>query len=175
MSDTKSISLKPSHKSLFWWYLLGVLLIPLFGAGLYLIWRFYSAHSSITYIVKDKTITFSDSKVEQNVDIINIDRVDVKQRWIDQKFDIGNLYVITDTDSASIEMLGIEQPHRLAQMIESAAETERKRIAELKKKKPQKKEISKPGRDDRMDYLTGLWQQGLISEEDFERERKHFE
>jgi hypothetical protein len=28
---------------------------------------------------------------------------------------------------------------------------------------------------ERMDYLTGLWQQGLVSDDDFEKEKKHFE
>ena len=173
MAENKSITLTPSHKSLFWWYLLGIILIPLFGAGLYLIWRFYKAHNSISYTIKDQSITVSDSKFEQNVDLVNIKNVSVYQRWIEKKFNIGNLSI--DTESSSVEMIGIENPHRLAKMIQSAAETERKRLEELQKKRPEKKEPSKPGRDDRMDYLTGLWQQDLISEEDFERERKHFE
>jgi hypothetical protein len=28
---------------------------------------------------------------------------------------------------------------------------------------------------DKINYLTGLWQQGLISEEDYKKECKHFE
>jgi len=44
-------------------------------------------------------------------------------------------------------------------------------------KKPKKKEpIKNPSiQTGKMDYLTGLWQQGLLSDEDYHNERKHFE
>lgn len=173
MSEKKSITLTPSHKSLFWWYVLGILLTPLFGVGFYLIWRLYTNHNSISYIITDQTITSSDSRIEQNIDLLTIKSVSVYQKWIGKKFEVGTLTIHTET--ATMDLIGIEKPHRLAEMIKAAAEAERKRIEAIQKKKPEKPEPSKPGRDDRMDYLTGLWQQGLISNEDFEKERKHFE
>lgn len=171
MSD-KSITLTPSHKSLFWWYLLGIVLIPLFGVGIYLIYRFYKTHASIEYTITDRSITARDSKVEEKVDLINIEKVDVEQKWIDEKFDVGDLEI--KTESRTIRVTGMEAPSRLAGMIYTAAEAERKRISELQKKN-ETRHFSPPARNDRIDYLTGLWQQGLISEEDFLREKKHFE
>lgn len=171
MSD-KSITLTPSHKSLFWWYLLGFILIPLFGVGLYLIYRFYSSHNSIVYTITDHAITAKDSKIEQKMDLVNIQDVDVTQKWIDKKFGIG--MVTIHSNSRTVDLIGLENPQKLADMILSAAKAERKRISELKTRTA-REEPSAPGRDDRMDYLTGLWQQGLISEEDYEKERKHFE
>ncbi len=168
----KSITLTPSHKSLFWWYLLGIFLIPLFGVGIYLIYRFYSAHNAISYRITDHSITAKDSKFEQKMDLVNIQNVDISQKWIDKKFGLG--LVTIRSDSNSIDLLGMENPENLANTIMSAAKAERKRLAELNKKS-EPATPSKPGRDDRIDYLTGLWQQGLISEEDYEKERKHFE
>lgn len=169
----KSITLKPSHKSLFWWYMLGFILIPLFGVGIYLIYRFYSSHKAISYRITDQSITARDSKVEQKMDLVNIQKVEVSQKWIDKKFGLG--LVTIRSDSKAIDMIGMENPQNLADMVMSAAKAERKRLADLNTKKPEPVKHSKPGQDDRIDYLTGLWQQGLISEEDYKKERQHFE
>jgi len=169
----KSITLTPSHKSLFWWYLLGIILIPLFGVGIYLIYRFYSSNNAISYRITDHSITVRDSNVEQKMDLANIQKVEVSQKWIDKKFGLG--LVTIRSDSNAIDMIGMENPQNLADTIMSAAKAERKRLADLNTNKSEPMKQSKPGRDDRIDYLTGLWQQGLISEEDYEKERKHFE
>jgi hypothetical protein len=172
MTDSRTITLKPSHKSLFWWYMLGIVLIPLFGVGIYLIYRFYRAHNSVEYVVTDRSIRAEDSRVSETVDLANIRRADVRQRKIDEWFGIGD--VILKTESRTVTLLGVETPKRLSEMILQAAEAERKRIADLNKK-PEPKVESIPGRTDRIDYLTGLWQQGLLSDEDFREEKKHFE
>ncbi len=169
----KIITLTPSHKSQFWWYLAGFILIPLFGAGLYLIYRVYKNHNAIIYTVSDRQITAEDLKFSENIDLANINDVDVEQRWIDKNFGIGNL--ILKTEKRSLKLIGLESPEELSKMIMQAAEAERIRIKKLEAQKQRSKEETKPGSLDKMDYLTGLWQQGLISNEDFEKEKKHFE
>jgi hypothetical protein len=59
-------------------------------------------------------------------------------------------------------------------MILKAAEAERYRVEQQAKNKREQPQTS-PGSLDKLDYLTGLWQQGLLSNEDFKREKKHFE
>ena len=152
---------------------MGIILIPLFGVGIYLIYRFYSSHNAISYRITDQSITAVDSNVEQKMDLANIQDVEISQKWIDRKFGLG--LVTLRSDSNSIDLIGMENPQKLADTIMSAAKAERKRLADLKTQKSEPVKQSKPGRDDRIDYLTGLWQQGLISEEDYEKERKHFE
>ena len=50
------------------------------------------------------------------------------------------------------------------------------REAMMQEKKTERPEPEhEPGSMDRMDYLTGLWQQGLISDRDFDKEKRHFE
>ena len=169
----KIITLKPDHKSQFWWYLTGFILIPLFGLGLYLIYRVYKNHQAIRYTVSDRQITAEDLKISENMDLANITDIDIEQRWIDKKFGIGNLTL--KTDSRALKLIGLENPAQLSNMILQAAEAERLRIQKLEQQTRRAKENTKPGSIDKMNYLTGLWQQGLISNEDFEKEKKHFE
>lgn len=172
MADKKQITLTPSHKSLFWWYLLGVLFIPIFGIGFYLIYRFYAAHKPIQYIITDHSITARDSRTSEKIDLANIHDIAVNKRWIDERFGIGNL--ILKTEKRGMTMVGMEQPEELAELILTAAEAERKRIESLEKDiKPA--EIEPSMSLNKLDYLTGLWQQGLLSDEDYKKEKKHFE
>lgn len=168
----KKIVLKPSRKSLFWWYVLGVLLIPLLGVGFYLIYRTHKTYSFVRYTITDHKIQAVDAVYTENVDIVNIRDVEIRTRWIDKYFGIGNL--ILKTDEKSVELLGMENPEKLSGMILHAADAERKRMETTRKKKPET-EHAAPGTLDKLDYLTGLWQQGLLSDEDFKKEKKHFE
>lgn len=171
MTD-KSFTIYPEKTHFFGWFLAGILLIPLFGLGIYLIYRKYSELGSISYRITDQQITYNDQKITDTVDLADIQSIDIEQRWIDKKFGIGTL--IIRTKSRPLRMHGIKDPETLSGMILSASEAERMRLSELSKVKQQKPEVS-PGTIDRLDYLTGLWQQGLISNEDFKKERKHFE
>ncbi|TVR28895.1 MAG: PH domain-containing protein [Balneolaceae bacterium] len=172
MSSEKEILLKPSHKSMFWWYLLGVLLIPVIGLGLIIIYRTFTALKAVEYTITDRSIRIKDSKYSEKIDLQNITRVEFNQRWIDRMFGIGDLTLFTE--NRSVKMLGQENPGHLADMISHAAEAERQRIFALRKK-PKPEPAPDPGTLDKLDYLTGLWQQGLLSEEDYQKERKHFE
>ncbi|MDX1590701.1 MAG: hypothetical protein R3283_01985 [Balneolaceae bacterium] len=175
MSDQqKQITLKPSHLSLFGWYLLGVLLIPLFGLGLYLIYRYYSTHRSISYIITDRQITLKDSKSSENIDLANITQTRVTRTNTDRYFDIGN--VVIQTEARKAVLIGQKDPEELAELIRRAAEAERMRIAKQSEKQDRTPDMdSDPGTLDKRNYLTGLWQQGLMSDEDFEKEMKHFQ
>lgn len=172
MSEKKSIELNPDKKHHFWWYLLGVLLTPLLGIGIYLIYKKMSGLSAIRYKITNHSISAVDSRFSEKIDLVKIRNIDINQRWIDKKFDLGTLLIRTETKT--FRMIGMKTPTRLADMILNAAEAERLRLKELNKK-TRPEQVPQPGRIDRMDYLTGLWQQGLITDEEFKNERKHFE
>ncbi len=168
----KKIYLNPNSKHHFWWYVAGILLTPVLGLGIYLIIKKRREITSITCKITDQTITVTNSTYSQTIDLVNINHIDVHKRWIDKKFGIGTLSL--QTGSRTVEMPGMENPQNLANLIMKAAESERIRLQKLKEsrqKKPTNENLTK----DKLDYLTGLWQQGLISNEDFEEERKHFE
>lgn len=172
MSKEKSTTLRPSSLVHFWWYLLGVVLIPVFGVGIWIIYQKYSQLKSERYLITDRTITAESETHREKTDLVNIIETTIQQRWIDKRFGIGSVFLKTDTKT--VALTGMKNPESLANMILSAAEAERVRKKELEKKvNPEPPPQS--GQLDKMDYLTGLWQQGLISEEDYEKERKHFE
>lgn len=168
----KSYIIYPEKSYNFWWFLAGFFLIPVFGLGIYLIFKKNRELMRVSYLITDRQITYKDQKISDTIDLISVQDIDLKQRWIDKKFGIGTLTIRTGT--RSLELFGVKQPGFLISAIMSAAESERDRLSgrnKIKKKEPQ---IS-AGTLDRLDYLTGLWQQGLLSDEDFKKERKYFE
>lgn len=168
----KTIDLKPSYSIFFWRYLSGALLVPFFGIGLFLLYFTYKKQSVITYEIGNQSITKTDRSYSETVDLAEILEIKVQQRWIDKKLSTGQLLLITE--EKTVNLVGIQNPHSLSDLIMQAAEAERVRLNKLK-------EIPEPPSDaapvslDRIDYLTGLWQQGLLSDEDFKKEKKHFE
>lgn len=170
MAD-KSIRLEPKKSYHIWWYVTGVLLIPIF-VGIYILYKKISELSDTYYEITDLTITAVHPKYSENVDIANINEVKIEQRWVDTHLGIGNLKLVTNT--REVMLIGLENPGKLSDMILKAAESERLRMKNQKKYNREKPEIS-PGTLDKLDYLTGLWQQGLITNDEYIQEKKHFE
>lgn len=170
---SQSTELRPVWKRWFWWYLFGVLLIPVFGLGLVLIYRTYHKNKFTLYRVTNRNIKSIDREFSESIDIANITSVEVHQPAYLKFLKVGD--VILKTESRSVTIKGQENPHRLVEMMEHAVKAELKRLEELNKIKERPEPRHTPESLDRMDYLTGLWQQGLISNEEFEKERKHFE
>lgn len=136
---------------------------------------------SITGSIRGVQYTFTDQRVileqhgkKETIDLISI--LDtrlirpVPERW----FGVADLLIITDDDSYFL--LGQEHPEQLQSIIKKASEAARIRAQEQQKAHFSRVDAEpfSPGSLDKLDTLTGLWQQGLISEEDYERERKHF-
>lgn len=171
-SEVKSYTLTPSWKHYFTGYLLSIITIPLAGIGLIGLYFVRKKHKSRKYIVTDTQISSVDSKYQRNVDLVNIENIELEESWLQQKLGIGNLSL--HTSAAELHISGISNPRELKNLLEKAISAEVHRHKEEEKNKPREPEYS-PGSMDKMDYLTGLWQQGLISDEDYEKERKHFE
>ena len=171
-ADEKSYTLTPSWKHFFKGYLFSILTIPLAGIGLIALYFVRKKHKSRKYVITDTRISAIDAKYHRNIDLVNIENVEVRQSWLQKKFGIGNL--LLKTSASELTIAGIENPGQLKEILEKAIYAEVQRQKEREKTKPREPEYS-PGSMDRMEYLTGLWQQGLISDEDYEKERKHFE
>lgn len=168
----KTIDLKPSFSTFFWWYFIGTLLVPLFGIGLIVLFLAHRKQSAITYVIGNQSITKSDRNNSETVELADILEIKVQQRWIDKKLGAGKLVLFSEL--RTVELIGIKDPNSLSDLIFQAAEAER---ARLRKQKvvPKPPSDTAPVSLDRLDYLTGLWQQGLLSDEDFKKEKKHFE
>ncbi|MFH5831233.1 PH domain-containing protein [Halalkalibaculum sp. DA384] len=171
-TKTKKITLTPSWKHYFIAYVLSVLAIPLFGIGLIAFYFVRKKHKNIRFAVTDTQISSIDSKYHRNIDLVNIEKVTIEQGWLQEKLNVGTL--LLSTSATSVELIGMENPGQLKQMIEEAIARQKKQQEKKNFRRTQDPK-HKPGSMDKMDYLTGLWHQGLLSEEDFESERKNFE
>lgn len=167
----KQILLQPEKSTHFWWYILGILLTPLLGLGLFIIYFKVKELNSTVYTVTNHFIEANTPGFTEKTDLVNIESADIDQRWIDKQFSIGNIRL--HTKSKKVELKGIKNPERISDIILQAAEAERFRLREMQKTKPERKEPASAGTIDRLETLTGLWQQGLITNEEFEAERKN--
>lgn len=171
-SQSKTISLTPSWKNHILGYVISVLLIPVFGIGLIGLYVVRKRQKKVSYTFSDTQISSQDKKYHRNIDLVNIDTVEVEQNWFQKKMGVGNL--VLTTSASSMTLLGMENPDNLKNLLEKAINAEKQRHQQKEETKPKDPEYN-PGTMDKMDYLTGLWQQGLVSDEDYEKERKHFE
>lgn len=145
----------------------GVLLSPVL-IGLFILWQTRKKQSGISYKITDQKITVIEGNYSQNIDLADIRKAVPGEL----KFGVGPITL--KTQGREIELIGIENPKAIASSIEKAVEAELKRLEAKKQTKPREVKYD-PGSMDRLDYLTGLWQQGLVSNEDFEKERKKFQ
>jgi hypothetical protein len=171
-STSKSFTLHISWKNHLLEYVLSILLIPVLGLGLLALFWVWKRQNRITYQVTDRKITSRDNQYQRNVDLLSIKQVEVKQSWLQEKMDVGDLKL--HTSASSMTLYGMENPYNLKGLLEKAIAAEQQRHQQQEKTKPREPDYD-PGSMEKMDYLTGLWQQGLVSDEDFEEERKHFE
>lgn len=169
--NQKSITLTPSWKQYFVPYLLSVLTIPV-GIGLIALYFVRRKHLSLHYRVTDTQISSIDPKYQRNIDLVNIETLSVRQSRIQEKLGIGDL--ILQTPASGMELVGMEQPELLKAMIERVVAVQKEQNKQQNFRRYPDPDF-KPGSMERMDYLTGLWQQGLLSDEDYEKEKKHFE
>lgn len=168
MTDTeRSITLTPSWKAFFWSYVFGVILLPIL-IGIILLWKTSKKHRGKSYKITDRKITVVDGNYSQNIDLADIRQAVAR----DIRFGVGSVTI--KTQGREIELIGLENPEMIANSIEKAVEAELRRLQAQEQTKPQETKYD-PGSMDRLDYLTGLWQQGLVSNEDYEKERKKFE
>lgn len=169
MSEKQTL-LQPEKSMHFWWYLLGVLLTPLLGAGLIIIYVKIKELNSTEYKITNSAIEIVTPGFSEKTDLANITDAEVSQRWIDKQFQIGTIHLQTKLKTTDLK--GIKNPDRIANIIIQAAKAERLRLRELQKSKPKRKQPADAGLIDRLETLTGLWQQGLITNEEFKAEKK---
>jgi len=171
-TSDKTITLKPSWKNHLLGYTLSVLFIPLFGVGLLGLYWIYKRQKKYEYTFTDTQISSRDDKYQRNIDLVNIESVSVQQGWLQKKVSVGD--IMLETTATSMTLRGITDPFGLKDMLEKAISVQKERLKKKESTKPEQPDRD-PGTMERMDYLTGLWQQGLVSDEDFEKEKKHFE
>ncbi|MFY0696360.1 MAG: hypothetical protein JXR11_00750 [Balneola sp.] len=166
----KSIILTPSRKNYFWGYLIGVLLIPLL-IGIVVIWFINRKRNSIQYQITDTSVSKVTKEDKTQLELINILETSVSQTGLQKLLGIGNVKLKANISALILE--GIEKPESFLEKIDTAIAYQKEKLKASEKIKP-RKPTHDPGTLEKLDYLTGLWQQGLISDEDYDQERKKF-
>src|SRR5690625_7880002 len=92
-------TLRPALPHFFRKLLAGILLIPLFGYGLYLLFTVYKKTSRTEYQLSDRSITTITPGLTAAVDLANVETVDIVQKFGDKWFNIGTLMVRADRKS----------------------------------------------------------------------------
>jgi len=169
-NTAKTKTVQPNWKYYFWAYLAGILLAPVL-IGFIILWQTRKKQHQYKYVISDQTITAEDTTYSQKFDLVNLESVEINQDWIHRKLNVGEL--VLHKEGAKMNLKGIESPLELKNMLLTVS-------ANLKAmQEQQQEEIQEPEKDntgmDRINYLTGLWQQGLLSDEDYQKEKKHFE
>lgn len=168
--SNKKKTLQPSWKYYFWQYLIGILTVPVL-LGIFVLANAIRKKNKHFYLIGVETITAEDNNYSQKFDLVNLEDVKVEQDWIQKKLDVGLVRIYKE--GSEMELHGIEAPHDFKVMLLTVSSNLK---ALQKKKSPKKKPAQKPSRQtSKMNYLTGLWQQGLLSDEDYHNERKHFD
>lgn len=144
--------------------------MPLYGVGLLLLgwglWRWRKSH----WIVYDRHLELVRHGVSETVTLDSLTRARVTQGALERRFGLGTL--ILETESRIWSLPSLRGAVSAAGILNQAIEV----LATKKRPKSARPESPlSPQQMNRMDELTSLWKQGLISDEDFERERRHFE
>lgn len=172
MTDTqKKITIHPSWKNYFWSYILGVLLTPLL-IGIFILWFTNRSRKNIVFTITDYSISRTKKGDIVSLDLIHILSTSYSQNRIQKLLGIGDIKLQANVSELVLE--GIEEPSSFLEKIETAIAYQKEKLKASEKIKPRETSHD-PGTLDKMDYLTGLWQQGLISDEDYDKERKNFQ
>ncbi len=164
----KRVILHPNWRHFFFRYLLAIVTIPVVGVGIAMLYRLQKKLKQIQYIITDDNITVSDHKYVHNVDLVDIKNIELKQSRFHHLLGIGTLQLSTSASNMKIE--GITEPEKYKQILEKAIllETSREKGSPVD---PHPGPSYQPGNMGKINYLTGLWQQGLLSDDEYHNER----
>jgi len=172
MNHKRHINITPDWRAYFWGYFFGILLIPLFGIGVIILWITHKKRTSVHYEIHDLFIREVKNNKSVKIDLLSIENVETEQSLTGRLFRTGT--VVIKAAVSEIRITGTQEPHKLADTIQDAINLGHQHLKKQTGRKYGEPDHD-PGTLDKMDYLTGLWQQGLISDEDFKKEKKHFE
>lgn len=151
-------------------YIVSVLLMPI-GIGLFFFFYYKSRLDHIRYVITNDTIHAYKKKHETSIQIRHVEKMYITTNWSETMADLGTLVI--EGEQKKIKMIGIRAPKEIQHAIEMARNMFEKTDQIFEKERTWHTDVEVGGLES-MDNLVGLWQQGLISNEDFQRERQKF-
>jgi len=171
---SKSIRLETSYKDVKVILILGLLLAPV-GIGLIILYLTYSSIKKNYWEIHPTSITVFTPKEEQVINLSSIISVELKQTKSQKKHSLGDLTILTNSriwDEFTIS--GIFNASLYAESIQLAIDTIKAKTKPAFTVRPEEHTDIAIGGLDRMNDLVGLWQAGMISDEDFYAEQERF-
>lgn len=167
MNDSRQILYKPSWQFYSRSFLVGLLLLPVFGIGLIWIAILLRRIQSVFFSVTDSALHLY-SYTYTEIPLASISAVALSDVRMFRGQSYGTIEVECD-DGAKHSLPPISNPSILVSALQnviSANQIRQQHIVERENFTVK----SYPGTLERMNDLVGLWQQGLISDEDYQRE-----
>lgn len=169
-AGNRKITLLPVSRLRWPWYLLGILLTPLFGYGIYLLIRKHRHFSALEYLISDTGIEIRDENGTRFVALETINGGNAVYPWWLKSAEVGHITLLHDLGSDTL--YGLEHPDQILEMILVSA-------ANLRNAAKPAPSVSIPLHDagalDPLNDLVGLWQQGMITDDEYEAERRKWE
>jgi len=170
-SEEKIYTLKPEWKYNLLPYIFSIILLPVFGLGIIVYWYYKKRIDRKEYQISNDKVTEIDNGDIQSIAIMEIEALSVTRTWSEQKGSLGTLHI--SGAGKYIALLGIDRVEDIQDALEMAIANEKLRQSQEDNSKSDYPDV-KVGGLEQMNNLVGLWQQGLISNEDFEKEKDKF-
>lgn len=171
----KSIVLRPDWRVFFAPFAVGVLATPLFGLGLLLMRQTWLRWKAEYYEISDSDITLHTQSGRQTVPLWLIQSCRVYSEGLAGRFGLQSMVLQTAESGPQgpYVLRGLTGAEATARLVEQAGESERQRMA-MRDQAAKEQPTHPSGTLEPMNDLVGLWQQGLITDEDYQRESKKF-
>ncbi len=172
MPEEKAISYQTHWKNYYKDYVIAWTLIPLLGAGFFLLAKLRKRLNKQTYTIYNDRVETGKGDHFNAVYFAELRDVSLSQTESQKKHGLSD--VTLKTDDGNYKLAGLEQGKEIEDVLYIAMASE-KRKRELREKAKGDFQNYKPGGLEQVNNLVGLWQQGMITDEEFEREKKKYE
>lgn len=171
--NSKMMEYRPNWKIFAKEFIIGIILIPFFGIGLVVLTYYYVALSKTFYRFSDDEIAISQSpRYVETILIHELTETQLIKSTVLGRFQTDTL--ILKTDSATYTLAGIANARFIQKVLESSI-SQHQKYNENKQEREKFTTTAPPGSLEKLNDLVGMWQQGLISDEDYFNERRKFE
>jgi hypothetical protein len=171
INRNQTYTLQPEVQHYFLPFLFSAILIPVFFIGMFVLYYYRTLLRETYYEITNDSVTrrFRDKK--QEILISSIENIRISYNRMHKRFGLGNVHLAGSGTEVVLE--GVNNPEELAGIIQMAADQE-KRYKEIDLTPKSDFDDLKTGAADQMNNLVGLWQQGLINNDEFEAERRKY-
>jgi hypothetical protein len=169
--DKNTYSLQPEFQHYIIPFAIAMVLIPVFFIGMFIIYYYRTLMRETWYHISNDRITRTFRKKITQILLSEISELNVSYNWLHKKFGLGNVHIRGGGKDIVLE--GVSNPVQLMETIQLAAD-QLNRYKRIELNPRSDFDDLKTGAAEQMNYLVGLWQQGLITNEEYELERKKY-